>query len=199
LIEADQYPAAPESAYGWSKLMGEYETLLLEKEFHIPVSVLTLHNVYGPPSDHNPKSSQVVPALIHKAITYPKNEFVVWGSGRQGRAFVYVDDAVDALIAAMQKGLGQGVIQIGPNFCTSIKEVAEAIVDISGKDIPIAFDTSKPEGDEWRYADYAKARRLLGWTPKTSLRDGLELLYRWIQQDMAQETDKRASNELGII
>lgn len=189
LKEEDQYPAAPESAYGWSKLMGEYEALLLEKEFQTPVSVLSLHNVYGPPSDYNPKTSQVIPALIHKAITYPRNDFVVWGSGRQGRAFVYVDDVVDALIAAMEEGLGQGVIQIGPDACTSIRDIAEAIVDISGKDISIKFDASKPEGDEWRYADYGKAKRVLGWSPKTSLREGLELLYAWIQQDMAQRTD----------
>jgi len=191
LVEEDQYPASPESAYGWSKLMGEYEALLLEKEFHIPVSVLTLHNVYGPPSDYDPTSSQVIPALIHRAITYPDTEFVVWGSGRQGRAFVYVDDVVDSLVAAMENGLGQGLIQIGPDVCTSIREIAETVVDISGKNIAIQYDTSKPEGDEWRYADYGKAKRLLGWSPKTSIRDGLERLYSWIETDMLRPLGSR--------
>ena len=50
LKEEDVYPAAPESAYGWSKLMGEYEALLMEEELGIPVSILSLHNVYGPPN-----------------------------------------------------------------------------------------------------------------------------------------------------
>lgn len=185
LKEEDQYPASPESAYGWSKLMGEYEALLLEKEFDIPVSVISLHNVYGPPCDYDVKRSQVIPALINKAITYPDDDFIVWGSGKQGRAFVYVDDVVDALMAAMHNGLGQGMIQIGPDVCTSIKELAETIVDVSGKQITIRYDTSKPEGDEWRYADFGKASRILGWRPKIRLKDGVGLLYRWIQEDMS--------------
>jgi GDP-D-mannose 3',5'-epimerase len=190
LTEADQYPASPESAYGWSKLMGEYETLLLEKETGIPVAVLSLHNVYGPPSDYNLKTSQVIPALIHKAITYPNAGFVVWGSGRQGRAFVYVDDVVDALIAAMEKGLGQGLIQIGPDQCTSIREIAEMVVAISAKDIAIQYDASRPEGDEWRFADYTKAKRLLGWSPKTGIREGLERLYAWMEADMLRTAER---------
>lgn len=192
LKEEDQYPAAPESAYGWSKLMGEYEALLLEKEFHIPVSILSLHNVYGPPSDYSPDSSQVIPALIRKAIAYPDEEFIVWGSGKQGRAFVYVDDVVDALITAMDKGLNQGLIQIGPDVCTSIKDIAETIIEVSGKNITIQYDTNKPEGDEWRYADYGKAQQVLGWSPTTSLRDGLEMLYKWIDEDMSQEPDNNS-------
>lgn len=181
LREEDQYPAAPESAYGWSKLMGEYESLLLEKEHGIPVAVLSLHNVYGVPCDFGTRRSQVLPALIRKAIRYPSEDFVVWGSGRQGRAFVHVGDAVAALIAARSSGLGHGVIQIGPAVCTSIREISETVVEVSGKDIPIHYDTTRPEGDEWRFADYSKAQRLLGWSPRITLRDGTADLYRWIE------------------
>ena len=181
LKEEDEYPASPESAYGWSKLMGEYEALLMEKEAGIPVSVLVLHNVYGAPCDFSPERSQVIPSLIRKAARYPKEDFVVWGSGAQGRAFVHVEDVVDALVATKEKGLGQGVIQIGPDVCTSIKEIAEIIVEISGKSIDIRFDTTKPEGDRGRCADYTKAKEILGWEPKVQLRDGLAGLYEWVQ------------------
>ena len=181
LVEEDIYPAWPESAYGWSKLMGEYESFLLEKEFGIPVSVLSLHNVYGVPCDFSPTSSQVIPALVRKAIEFPNQPFVVWGSGTQGRAFVHVNDAVDALVSTLESGLGKGVIQIGPDVCISIREIAETLVEISGKDITIAYDRSKPEGDRGRCADYSKAKRTLGWEPSTSLRDGLEETYRWIE------------------
>ena len=119
LKEEDQYPANPESAYGWSKLMGEYETFLMGEETGIPVSVLTLHNVYGAPCDFGVERSQVIPSLIRKAIRYPEEDFIVWGSGNQGRAFVHVDDIVDALVLAKDKGLGEGLIQIGPNHCTN--------------------------------------------------------------------------------
>ena len=182
LKEEDQYPAAPESAYGWSKLMGEYEALLLEQEAAIPVSIPVLHNVYGAPCDYEDGRGQVIPSLIRKAIRYPDEPFIVWGSGSQGRAFIHVDDVVDGLIAAMQRGLGQGVVQLGPDVCVSIREIAETVVGISGKDIEIQYDTTKPEGDRGRCADYSKAQRVLGWEPRVSLDDGLRKLYEWIEE-----------------
>jgi GDP-D-mannose 3',5'-epimerase len=180
LREEDQYPAAPESGYGWSKLMGEYEALLMERETGIPVAVVVLHNVYGAPCDFDAKTSQVIPALIQKAIRFPEEPFVVWGSGAQGRAFVHVTDVVDGLVSAMERGLGHGPIQLGPDTCTSIRQIAETIVRISGKPIEIYFDTTRPEGDKGRCANYEKAMTLLGWRPRTSLNDGLSETYKWI-------------------
>ncbi len=186
LKEEELYPALPESAYGWSKLMGQYETELLEKETGIPTCNLMFHNVYGSPCDFGERS-QVIPALIRKAINYPQELFHVWGSGEQGRAFIHVDDIVNAICLALQKGLGQGTIQIGPSVCTSIREIAETVVDISGKAINIFYDTSKPEGDKARSADYTKAKNVLGWEPKVELKTGLKEQYLWIEQQIKKQ------------
>ncbi len=186
LKEEELYPALPESAYGWSKLMGQYETDLLEKETGILCSVLMLHNVYGSPCDYGERS-QVIPALIRKAINFPYEEFRVWGSGEQGRALIHVDDVLNALCLTKQKGLGKGVIQIGPSVCTSIKEIAETVVEISGKNIKVEYDTTKPEGDKARSADYSKAQRVLGWEPLVDLRSGLEQQYNWINKRIQSE------------
>lgn len=183
LHEEELYPAMPESAYGWSKLMGQYEVDLLGKETGIPTCVLMFHNVYGSPCDFG-KRSQVIPALIRKAVNYPNEKFEVWGSGEQGRAFIHVNDIVDALFLALEKGWNQGPIQIGPSICTSIKQIAEMIVRISGKDIDIFYDTTRPEGDKARSADYSKAQRILGWEPKTSLEIGISLQYEWIKKQI---------------
>ena len=78
------------------------------------MGVLRLHNVYGPFCELSPEKSQVIPALIRKALRFPKEEFLVWGSGNQRRAFVYVDDVVDALVSVVESGMNQGAIQIGP-------------------------------------------------------------------------------------
>jgi GDP-D-mannose 3',5'-epimerase len=185
LREEDQYPAAPESAYGWSKLMGEYEALLMEEEAGIPVSIAVLHNVYGAPCDYEEQRGQVIPSLIRKAIRHPDEPFIAWGSGAQGRAFVHVEDIVDGLMACLDKGLGKGVIQLGPDVCTSIREIAETVVEVSGKAISIQYDTSKPEGDKGRCADYLKAREVLGWRPNVSLKSGISSLYQWIESRMA--------------
>jgi GDP-D-mannose 3',5'-epimerase len=182
LREEDMYPASPESAYGWSKLMGQYEAQLLESEAGVPTCVPVFHNIYGAPTDFEEPRAQVIPSLIRKAIRHPEEEFVVWGSGAQGRAFLHVDDAVDALVACMERGLGHGLVQIGPDVCTSIREVAEAVLEIADRGIPLRFDLSRPEGDRGRRADYRKAQRVLGWEPRVSLRDGLRGLYAWIEQ-----------------
>ncbi|MDO8281270.1 MAG: NAD-dependent epimerase/dehydratase family protein [Thermodesulfovibrionia bacterium] len=187
LKEEEQYPAAPESAYGWCKLMGEYEALLMELESNIPVSVLVLHNVYGAPCDFGEEKSQVIPSLIRKVIFSPEIPFVVFGSGSQGRAFVHVDDIVNALILTMEKGLGKGTIQIGPDVCTSIKDIAETIVKISKKDIKILYDSAKPEGDKGRCANYDKAKKILGWEPSVDFEEGLRRLYNWIESKIEKE------------
>lgn len=184
LRESDLYPAQPESAYGWSKLMGQYETSLLEKETSIKTCTLMLHNVYGSPCDFSVERSQVIPSLIRKAIKSPKEPFIVWGSGSQGRAFVHTEDVVKGIILALDKGWGEGHIQLGPSICTSIKEIAELIVKISNKPISIEYDLSKPEGDKARSADYSKARSLFGWTPEISLEHGLTEMYRWIEKQI---------------
>jgi len=183
LREEELFPAYPESAYGWSKLMGQLEIGYLEQETGIPCCTLMFHNVYGTPTDYGVRS-QVIPALIRKAVNYPEEQMAVWGSGEQGRAFIHVNDIVEALVLALDKGWGHGWIQIGPSHCTSIKEVAEAIVKISGKDIKPFYDTTKPEGDKARCADYTKAKTILGWEPTISLEDGLRESYKWIEKQI---------------
>ncbi len=185
LREPDLFPADPESAYGWSKLMGQIEAGLMQDETGIPVALPILHNVYGTPCDFSPERSQVIPALVRRAIEYPAaGAFTVWGDGRQGRAFVHVSDVIEGLVAAMTRGLGHGIVQIGPDHCTTIREVAETIVNVSGKNIELRFDTTKPTGDLGRRADYTKARDLLGWAPRMPLTDGIGELYEWIAHQM---------------
>jgi len=179
LVEAQTYPANPESAYGWSKLMGEYEAELLRKHSDINVGILRLHNVYGPRSILAKKRSQVIPSLIRKAIRYPEEEFVVWGSGRQARDFVFVGDVIDALLRLPLKGMNRGVIQIGTAQETSIAELSKIIVKVSQKDIPINFDPSKPEGDGGRSGNYNKATAILNWRVLTPLEEGLRQTYDW--------------------
>jgi GDP-D-mannose 3',5'-epimerase len=177
--EGDVYPAQPESSYGWSKLMGEYQAELAMNEGLLQVGLLRFHNVYGPHCEMSPERSQVIPSLIRKALQYPAEPYVVWGSGKQRRAFVHVADVVDALLRVADAGLGQGVIQIGPDYSTSIRELAEQIARISGKAISIAYDPSRREGDGDRAADWTKAREVLGWAPAVSLADGLQQTYDW--------------------
>lgn len=181
LNEIDQFPASPESAYGWSKLMGELDAKYLHEETGINTVVLSLHNVYGAPCDYNSNRSQVIPSLMYRAISSKSGKFEVWGNGKQGRAFIHVSDIVNGLFLALTKGENQGVIQLGPNICTTIGEVANTIVEIIDSKLTIEFDTSKPTGDLGRCADFTKAKNLLNWEPYVNLKDGLIEIYKYIK------------------
>jgi GDP-D-mannose 3', 5'-epimerase len=184
LVEEQVYPADPESAYGWSKLMGEYEAALVAQNSDRQLGILRLQNVYGPRSILSIKRSQVIPSLIRKAIRYPDEEFIVWGSGKQARDFVFVGDVVDALVRLPLRGMGHGPIQVGTAKETTVAELAAMIVDISGKGIPIIFDTDKPEGDGGRSGNFDKAKQLLGWDVFTPLKAGLTQTYDWAEQQI---------------
>lgn len=186
LREIDQFPANPESAYGWSKLMGELDATYLQKYADIPSVILVLHNVYGSPCDFSSKRAQVIPSLVYKALLSRQigGELDVWGDGSQGRAFIHVSDVVKGLISSLERGDGQGAIQLGPQKCTSIREVAEKIVAKVDKQISIKYDVSKPTGDLGRSADFSKAMKLLGWSPTIDLDSGLSSLIEWIDNRM---------------
>jgi len=185
-LEEDVYPAEPESAYGWSKLMGEYEAELAHNSGLIDIEILRLHNVYGSPSELDPSMSQVIPALCRKAIEQKNLELLVWGSGKQKRAFVHVDDVVDGFVKAISKtSKFNGVIQLGPDYSTSIAEIAKRIVSLSGKKISIKFDKSKPEGDFDRMANNSKAKKILNWSPLITLDEGLKKVFSWCESKLS--------------
>lgn len=183
LKESQLFPAEPESAYGWSKLIGTMELQYMAEKYKLNVSTLMLHNVYGPYCDTDPKRSQVIPSIIRKIIELkPNGQLDVWGSGNQGRAFLHVDDVANAFQLALEKDDIPQIIQIGPNHCTSIKHLVNVLInDVIKKPINVHFDTTKPEGDLGRCADYTIANKSLGWSPQLDLKEGLFDTYNWIK------------------
>lgn len=185
LIEDDAFPANPESSYGWSKLMGEYEIGLASKDGLLNSSILRLHNVYGTPCSIDPKRSQVIPALSRKIyLAEERSRVTVWGSGRQRRSFVHASDVVRALVACEVHGGFPEPIQIGAENSTTIGEIAEKLTFISQKDVELFFDNSKPEGDSERYPSLTRAHEVLGWRPRVNLESGLGEVYSWISQQL---------------
>lgn len=183
LTEDMLFPAEPESAYGWSKLIGQLELRFLAKTLDAEVTTLMLHNVYGINTDFDTVRSQVIPSLINRIVDQEDGgEVVVWGTGKQGRAFVHVSDVCQALISSLETECPE-YIQIGPSKCTSIKELVDMLVKISGKELRVSYDHTKPEGDLGRCADYSEAQNVLGWSPQTSLSEGLGELYGWVRNE----------------
>lgn len=195
LREDQTYPAHPESAYGWSKLMGEYEAGLVmkmeeAKRHGLKVGLLRFHNVYGPHSQYvDKRASQALPALVRKAVNSPKLEqFEVWGSSKQYRDFVYVDDVVETLLRVRNGAMNEGVIQVGTGEAVTLQRAAEVIADLTlkclGKSLTIHSDASRLEGDSGRVAVRDRAQKLLKWQASVFIEEGLAKLYSWILEDM---------------
>jgi len=156
----------PEGGYGWAKLMGEVQLGWMSDTLS---GIARIFNVYGVNQDLV-RAVHVIPALFLKAERYPEEEFIVWGNGQQTRDFLYVTDCIDALLHLEEKASYPPLVaNIGSGEAVSIQTIAEKVVALGGKNIPIQYDPSKPVGPISRTADITRARALLGWQPRVSL------------------------------
>jgi GDP-L-fucose synthase len=137
-------------------------------------------NLYGPNDNYDLASSHVLPALIrkaHEAKQRGDSELVVWGSGKPRREFLHVDDLADACVFLMEKGIVDGIYNIGVGEDVTIRELAETVMSVVGFTGRIAFDASKPDGTPRKLLDVSRLRDI-GWQARTPLRDGIALAYR---------------------
>ncbi|MBU2102360.1 MAG: GDP-L-fucose synthase [Candidatus Omnitrophica bacterium] len=137
-------------------------------------------NVYGI-NDHHGENAHVLASLIkkfHEANLNHADSVELWGTGTPKREFIYVDDAANGCIFLMQKYDSKDIINIGAGIETSIKEVAIRIKDIVGFKGRIVYDTTKPDGNPRRFLNSDTIQKL-GWKPKITLKEGLQLAYEW--------------------
>lgn len=170
----------PEGGYGWAKYIAEKQLELMPG---VSYGIARIFHAYGKNIYLRPDRSQVIASLIRKAVMYPKEDFVVWGDGSQKRCFVYIDDAMDAILRleAHVKTKGSLTVNIGTTEEVSVREVAERVTALSGKRIPLKFDPSKPTGAKSREPDLARVKGVLGWNPTTSFADGLARTFEWAE------------------
>lgn len=136
-------------------------------------------NLYGPNDNYDLANSHVLPALIrkaHEAKQRGDKEYVVWGSGRPMREFLYVDDMADACVFLMEHGVTSDLFNIGTGSDVTIRELAETVMDVVGFQGAIVFDSSKPDGTPRKLLDVSCMKKL-GWTASTSLRAGIAKAY----------------------
>ncbi len=136
-------------------------------------------NLYGPNDNYDIANSHVLPALIrkaHEAKIQDKGEMVVWGTGSPRREFLHVDDLADACVFLMNKGVGDGIYNIGCGEDVTIRELAETITGIIGFNGKLVFDRSKPDGTPRKLLDMSRMAAM-GWKAKTPLSKGIALAY----------------------
>ena len=194
LKEEDAYPADPDNFYGWEKLYTEKMCEAYQRDYGMDIRVLRYHNIYGPEGTYKGGREKVPAALCRKvAEAHNPGSLTIWGDGKQTRSFCYIDDCVRGTVALMESDFDKP-INIGSERLVTINELAQMIIDLSGKEIGLEHDLSAPQGVRGRNADITLARKVLGWEPKVSLEEGIAKTYRWILEQC--QRDKLLTLEL---
>jgi len=175
-------PEPTNEGYGWAKRMAEAQAMFYAKEFGMKVAIVRPYNAYGPRDCFEPERSHVIPALIRRVFA-EENPLVVWGDGEQSRAFLYVEDFARGLVEITEKYAVADPINLGTDEEVKIKDLVRMIVEISGKNIKIVFDCSKPSGQPRRNCDNTKLRQKVGFVPATSLKEGLKKTIDWYKEN----------------
>ena len=184
--EDQAIPANPHSTYGWAKVLGEVACDAYHTDTDIDTGAVRIFNCYGPRESLDPDRSHVIPSLCRKAIEAENGDSIeLFGDGTQERGFIYVTDLAEGMIRAMEKKTDGEPINLGNgDEVVSINELTEKIIDISGKDLSIEHDLSKPTGTD-RYAiDDTKMKDELDWEPSVSLEEGLREVYEWAEAEL---------------
>jgi len=182
--EADELPVSeahrtrPISPYGVSKLIAENYCYAYNRSFGLRTTCLRLFNVYGPGQSSGPYSSVVT--KFFKGLS--EGEVTIYGDGSQIRDFVYIGDAVDALLMAAQNDETVGrTMNIGSGTATTVTDLLSIISEICDRPpAKIRYEGRRPGEISRSQADIALARKLMGFEPKTSIRDGLKKYYGWL-------------------
>jgi nucleoside-diphosphate-sugar epimerase len=177
--EDSAYPANPDSEYGWEKLFSERIYLAFNRNNNTNYCIARYHNIFGPKGTYEGGKEKAPAALCRKvAAAQDGDQIEVWGDGKQTRSFLIVDECVTATLKLMRSDF-RGPVNIGSEEMISINDLAQLVIDISGKSLTI-HNIPGPEGVRGRNSDNRLIANKLGWKPNLSLRKGLESTYKWI-------------------
>ncbi len=184
LKEHDAYPANPQDAYGWEKLIAERLCLEYFGEYGLDTRIVRFHNIYGPYGTYDGGREKVPAALCRKvAMAEPGDEIEIWGDGEQTRSFCYVNDCVEGIYRLMQSDYREP-LNLGTEDMVTVNTLAETIIAISGKDGLRLRHVEGPQGVRGRNSDNRQLRKVLDWEPSVTLSQGLEPTYRWIEKQV---------------
>lgn len=188
LKEEDAYPAQPQDAYGWEKLVTEILLKYYSLEKGITVRIARFHNIYGPNGTWDGERSKA-PAALSKKIAYAKlkkeDSIEIWGDGKQTRSFCYIDDCLTGIYKLMRSNHNEP-LNIGQDRMVTINELADIISKIAGIKVK-KVHVPGPEGVRGRNSDNTKLKKVLHWEPKISLEEGLAKTYKWIEKNVAKQ------------
>jgi nucleoside-diphosphate-sugar epimerase len=186
LREDDAYPAAPQDAYGWEKLITEKLCEYYASDYGMETRIVRFHNIYGPNGTYDGGREKAPAALARKvALASDGGEIEIWGDGEQTRSFCFVDDCVEGIYRLMQSDY-RLPLNLGTDRMVTINQLAQIIIGISEKRGIRIRHVDGPQGVRGRNSDNSRLRHVLGWEPQIDLEEGLAPTYRWIEEQVTQ-------------
>jgi nucleoside-diphosphate-sugar epimerase len=193
LKEEDAYPAQPQDAYGWEKLVAERMCLHYGEDFGMETRVVRFHNIFGPLGTWE-GGREKAPAALCRKIAVAKltgdPEVEIWGDGEQTRSFCYIDDCVVGINRLMRSD-HRTPLNLGQDRLIDINALADLIAQIAGIEI-VKKHIPGPQGVRGRNSDNTRLREVLGWEPEISLEEGLAKTYAWIETQVQEKLRENA-------
>ena len=191
LAEDVALPASPGLSYGWGKLLSEISLQGLAREHDwLRVSIARICGAYGYNQDIDLETASVIPVFCHRAVRWPDlKPFRIWGTGEETRSYCFIDDIVEGLLRCIE-GLDHTSLiapfNLGAEGRHTIREIAETVVKVSGKDIQLEFDRGM-KTTIWGQAisNRLAGEYLNGWHPTVSLEEGIRRVYRHVAARLA--------------
>ncbi len=200
LREEQAYPAAPQDAYGWEKLLSERLCMHYREEYGLETRVARFHNIFGPYGTWQGGREKVPAALCRKvAVAKLAGPRVVeiWGDGEQTRSFCYVDDCTEGIQRLMESD-HHDPLNLGQDRLISVNGLLDLVAEIAGVSVERRH-VSGPQGVRGRNSDNSRLRTVLGWEPRVSLEDGLRQTYTWIEGLVRQGLEAgRSASDLAL-
>ena len=199
LQEDDAYPADPQDAYGWEKLISERLCGHYHDEYGLETRVVRFHNIFGPLGSWEGGREKAPAALCRKvaiAKLSDQREIEIWGDGEQTRSFCYIDDCVVGIYRLMRSPYHEP-INLGQDRLISINQLADLIAEIAGVRITKRH-VPGPQGVRGRNSDNTRLRQVLRWEPEISLEDGLARTYEWIERQVEERMLVGAGSAAGF-
>jgi GDP-D-mannose 3',5'-epimerase len=185
LREEDVYPAQPQDAYGWEKLLTERLCMHYREDYGIETRIVRLHNIFGPLGTWD-GGREKAPAAICRKVAIAKltgnHEIEIWGDGEQTRSFCYIDDCTTGIYKLMRSDYHQP-LNLGQDRLVTINQLADMVASIAGLRITKKH-VPGPQGVRGRNSDNTRLRAVLGWEPQITLEEGLARTYAWIEEQV---------------
>ena len=188
LKEEDAYPAQPQDAYGWEKLITERLCMHYREEYGLETRTVRFHNIFGPLGTWD-GGREKAPAAMCRKVAMAKltgqKAIEIWGDGEQTRSFCYIDDCLEGLQRLMASDF-HDPLNLGQDRLVTINQLADLVGAVAGVTLAKTHIPG-PQGVRGRNSDNTKLRQVLGWEPGISLEDGLAKTYAWIEAQVRQQ------------